>query len=153
MASDALKALKYAEDNLGVHTVFEETVEFVEGLDKLLGDLDKAQDLRRQLNEDYADREVELTHEMRGAHTNMSDTRFKSEYKGWERTDAKLREIRTELHKVQSEIQGIEYDVEVVRARIKTGCARMEQLGGYLHYLAVVKTQAEKKTQGSGDKA
>ena len=141
------KAIKYAED-MGVHRVFEEVVEQLENLDSLYGDLDKAQDRRRQLEEDYADREVELVGEMRGVHPNMSDTRFKSELKGWERTDKKLREIRVQLNTVRSEIQGLEYDVDLGKLRARVGAARLDELGGYFNYLAAVKNQADKTNQG-----
>lgn len=141
------KAIKYAED-MGVHQVFEEVVEQLESLDSLYGDLDKAQDRRRQLEEDYADREVELVGEMRGVHPNMSDTRFKSELKGWERTDKKLREIRVQLNTVRSEIQGLEYDVDLGKLRARVGAARLDELGGYFNYLAAVKNQADKTNQG-----
>jgi hypothetical protein len=163
------KALQYAEDILGVHEVFEETVELAGELDTLLGELDKAQDAKRLLVEEYADREVELISEMRGVHVSMSDTRFKSEFKGWERTDKVLRKIRGEQATVQATIQGLEYDKTVIEVRIKVGTARMVELGGYLQYLAAVKlaardeelgkkivgmmqNQAEKTTTPTGDK-
>ena len=138
------KALSYAENTLGVHTVYEELTGNIEQLDVVLADLDKAQDRRRGITDKMADREVELTNEMRGVHPNMSDTRFKSEWKGWERTDEVLSALRRDLLEVQGEIQGIEFDVEILRHRIKAGCARVEQLGGYLHYLAAVKLQVQK---------
>lgn len=141
------KALKYAEDTLGVHECFETANSQLDVLDSVLSDLDKAQDRKRQLEDEYADREIELISEMRGVHPSMSDTRFKSEFKGWEREDDKLRGLRVELNKVRSEIQGIEIDAEMARLRIRVNASRMEELGGYLHYLAVVKqgalTQAE----------
>jgi len=147
------KALTYAEETLGVHKVWENVQTYLQDLDGLLADLDKAQDRKRQLEEDYADREVELVHEMRGIHPSMSDTRFKSEYKGWERADEKLSGLRVELNKVRSEIQGLEYDVDLLKLRIRANSARLEELGGYLHYLAAVKNQAEaaKKPQRETD--
>lgn len=142
------KALDYAENVLGVHKNYEIASGQLESLDEVLSDLDKAQDRRRQLEEQYADREVELISDMRGTHPNMSDTRFKSEFKGWEREDDKLRAIRIELNKVRSELDGLNIDAEMCRLRIRVSCSRMEELGGYLHYLAAVKqaaqTQAEK---------
>ena len=137
------KAIVYAEDELGVHEVFKEVVEELNALEVTLQELDKAQALRRELDEKYADREVELVHEMRGIHPSMTDTRFKSEWRGWERSDVKLRDIRIELMKVKGDISTLEVKVEVSRSIIKAGCARMEQLGGYLNYLAAVKNRAE----------
>lgn len=145
------KALTYAESELGVHKVWENVQTYLQDLDELLAELDKAHDRKRQLNEDYADREVELVHEMRTAHVSMTDTRFKSEWKGWERTDKELSAIRTELNKVLSEIQGLEYDEDLLKLRIRSSSARLEELGGYLHYLAAVKAAAIVKTQAETD--
>lgn len=147
----SVKALTYAEETLGVHECHEKAVAMIEVLDSVLSDLDKAQDRKRQLEEDYADREVELISEMRGLHPQMSDTRFRSELKGWERTDKRLRELRTELNKVRSEIGGLELDAEMARVRIKVNSSRMVELGGYLYYLGVVKTQAEQSKKTTGE--
>ena len=141
------KALQYAEDVLGVHAVYAEVQDQVQRLDDLLGELDKARDARRLLEDEHADREVELIHEKRSAHPSMSDTRFKSEFKGWERTDGKLRELRGKLATVNADIQGLDYDLEITRARIRVGSSRMEELGGYLNYLAAVKNAAVKPVQ------
>lgn len=149
--SDGKKALDYAEQTLGVHQVWEDVQAATKELDELLADLDKAQDRKRQLNEDVADREVALASEMRGVHASMTDTRFKSEWKGWERTDKELTRLRAELNPILGEIQGLEYDIDLLRLKIKAGCARMEQLGGYLHFLAVVKNQAERSRNSQGE--
>lgn len=146
------KALQYAEEVLGVHKQHEIATGQLQSLDELLADLDKAQDRRRKVEEDYADREVDLINEMRGVHPNMSDTRFKSEMKGWERTDKDLKFFRQSLNEIRSEIQGLEYDIDLTKLRIRTACSRMEQLGGYLNYLAAVKNQAEKKTTEQQEK-
>jgi chromosome segregation ATPase len=141
------KALVYAEVTLGVHEVWENVQSELADLDTLLTELDKAQDLRRELDEKYADREVELTSEMRGIHVSYSDTRFKSEWKTWERTDKVLTELRGELNKIHSIIQGLEYERSLITLKIKAGSSRLEELGGYLHYLAAVKNQAENATK------
>jgi hypothetical protein len=144
MSSDARK---YAEETLRVHTVYETTQLAADSLDDELTRLDKAQDDKRKLEDDYADREIQLISEMRGLHPNMSDTRFKSEFRGWERLDPELIRIRRELNIVKSVIQGSEIEIELYRTRIKIGCARMTELGGYLNYLAAVMNQAEKSNQ------
>ena len=150
MSSDARL---YAEQKLGVHAVFEDVQRLADQLDAELTDLDKAQDDKRRLEEEYADREVELIAEMRGIHVNMSDTRFKSEMRNWERTDPGLCKIRRELNITKSVVQGVEINIEVLRARIKIGCARMTELGGYLNYLAAVMNQAEQSNKTDKDQA
>lgn len=145
------KAIKYAED-MGVHDTFDETVELVNEVDKLYGDLDKAQDRRRQLEEDYSDREWALASEKRSEYHDMPETRFKTELKGWERSDEKLREIRDSIIATKGEIQGLEYDADILKLRIRVGTARLEELGGYFNYLAAVKNQADKTTKPQENK-
>jgi hypothetical protein len=136
------KALQYAEVTLGVHKTWERVQQLLEDLDSTLADLDKAQDRKRDLNEKFADREVELIDEMRTVHVSMSDTRFQGEMKMWKRQDKKLMAVQADINKVLSEIQGLEYDADLMKLRIKAGSARLEELGGYLHYLAAVKSAA-----------
>lgn len=133
------KALQYAEEQLGVHKVYEGAIKLLADLDKVLADLDNAQDRRRELNEHYSDREVELIDEMRSIHVSMSDTRFNSEMKLWKRKDTKLMKIQLDINKVLSEVQGLEYDSDLIKLRIRVGSARLEELGGYLNYLAAIK--------------
>jgi len=135
----AAKAILYAEVTLGVHKVHDETQTRLDLLDDTLAELDKAQDRKRDLNERYADREVELIDEMRSVHVSYSDTRFNSEMKLWKRKDAFLMSIQVDINKVLSEIQGLDYDIDMMKLRIRAGSSRMEELGGYLHYLAAVK--------------
>lgn len=145
----AAKALQYAEETLGVHQIYEETQTRLELLDETLAELDKAQDRKRDLNERYIDREVELIDEMRSVHVSYSDTRFNSEMKLWKRKDAFLMSIQVDVNKVLSEIQGLDYDIEMMKLRIRAGCSRMEELGGYLHYLAAVKESDNYRALGS----
>jgi chromosome segregation ATPase len=144
MSSDARK---YAEEVLGVHKIFAEVREELVKMDDQLTRLDKAQDDKRILEDQYADREVELISEMRGIHPSMSDTRFKSEWKGWERRDAELNKLRRQINVAKSDVQGAEIELELCRVRLRVGCARMEELGGYLNYLAAVMNKAEQSTQ------
>jgi hypothetical protein len=142
------KALDYAENTLGVHEVYEQLLRHIEDLDVSTSDLDKALDRKRQLEEDYADAEVELISEKRGMHPEMSDTKFRTELKVWERQHEALNSIRVMLNAIKSEIQGLEFDQSMLKARIQVGSARLAELGGYLHYLAEVKASANYKVLG-----
>lgn len=150
MVTVSQKALKYAEDTLGVHEVFTEVVDELTKVDTLTTDLDKALDQKRYLADAYEDRYVALIGEMRGVHPSMSDTGFKTRLREWEREDAGLASLRAQQNTNAGEIQGLEFDIDMCKMRIRIGTARMEELGGYLHYLAAVK-QAETLTKGTGD--
>jgi hypothetical protein len=65
----------------------------------------------------------------------------------WIREDSTLRELQIALNEVKSEIQGLEFDQSVLKARIQVGSARLVELGGYLNYLTAVKNQAENAKQ------
>ena len=147
------KALKYAEEELGVHAIFKETVDLVEELEGLRLKLDKAQAERRGIEASMRWREVELIQAKRSAHPSMSDTRFKSEFRIWETEDPDLAGFRLQLEDIRFDCDSLESQVEVVRAKIKAGSARMVELGGYLNYLAAVKTQAEHSKKTTGEKA
>lgn len=133
------KALQYAENQLGVHTVFEEAVSELEKLDDLYTTLDKSQDERRELAEQIADREGELLSDERGRHADMSAAAFDQHFKGVKRTDTALQGYRAKLNEVQGIISGLEYDVDLAKHTLRLGEARLIELGGYFNYLASVK--------------
>lgn len=139
------KALQYAEEKLGVHEVYERCTKSLEELDELLGDLDKAQDTRRQLAEEIADREAELLSDERGKHPDMSASGMDQHMKAAKRKDTYLAELRKKFNEAASEIQGLEYDLDLCKFTLRVNTARLEELGGYLHYLAAVKAEQNTK--------
>jgi hypothetical protein len=142
------KALAYAEDKLGVHTTYEQAVQAKEDLDRLLSDLDKAHDRKRGLQGAIEDRTFDLLTEERGKHADQSATWLDQHMKGVRNKDDAMRKYRAALDEVSSEIQGLEYDAEILKFHIKISVARLEELGGYLHYLAAVK-EAETTTKST----
>lgn len=146
----SMKALLYAEDKLQVHLVYEKASGFLEDLDGLLNDLDKAQDRRRQLVEQIADREADLISSERSKNPEMSATGFDQHMKAAKRTDSMLSTLRGSLNDTLSEIQGLEYDTDLLKMRIKVMTARLNELGGYLNYLSAVK-QAENQKKTTED--
>jgi len=140
------KALTYAEVTLGVHKTHESALIARENLDECFNDLDKALDKKRELTEAIADREADLLSDERGKHSDLSQTAFDSHFKAAKGKDSFLRASRHELNTVQSEIQGLEFDIELHKTDIRIAVARMEELGGYLNYLAAVKADNTNKT-------
>lgn len=147
------RAIKYAEDQLGVHAVYEQAQANRAVLDKLLAELDKAQDDKRRLAEEIADREAELLIEERGKHSDMSAAAFDQHTKSAKRKDPELKKLREAFNGSLSEIQGLEYDVDMAKVEIRIACSRMEELGGYLNYLAAVKAETTSKTNQTGSQA
>lgn len=144
------RALAYAENNLGVHSVYEEATEAHKKLDELLADLDKAQDQRRSLSAMIEDRGFELLGIERGKHADMSATALDQHMKLVRNRDQPMKEYRARHDALVGEIQGLEYDADLLKLRIKIAVARMEQLGGYLHYLGAVKEAETLTRQAKG---
>lgn len=135
-------ALEYAEQTLGVHSCYEAAQAARSDLDEIVTGLDKAQDTRRTLVEEIADREADLLIEERGKHADSSANWMEQHMKTVKRKDEQLSDLRRRLNDAQATIAGLEYDADMVKFQIKIQCARMEELGGYLNYLAAIK-QAE----------
>jgi hypothetical protein len=136
------KGLTYAETTLGVHTCYESANAAHSELDEIVTNLDKAQDQRRMLVESIADREAELLNEEWAKHPDMAASRMDQHIRIAKRKDTFLSELRNQLNAVHAEINGLEYDADIQKHRLKIETARMVELGGYLNYLAAIK-QAE----------
>jgi hypothetical protein len=145
------RALKYAEDTLGVHVVHDSAVAARDALDKVLTELGQARDARRSLSEQVADREIELLMSERGKHPEMSAAAMDKHLKVAYHVDEQLRHVRGLLRAKTEEIEGLEYDVQMYEHDIKIAVARMHELGGYMVYLAAVKTTTPAQPQPTGE--
>lgn len=139
-------ALAYAEVQLGVHKVYDEALQAASELDERLGDLDKAQDLRRALDQEIENLEMDLLIEERGKHPDHSEAAFARHLKEVHHKHDGLKMLKYKRNAAAGECAGAELDIDFIKSRIRIATARMEQLGGYLHYLAAVK-QAEPPAQ------
>ena len=135
----SLKAVTYAENKLGVHQVLQNAVDAQHELDGIFNDLDRLHENKRACADKVQDREVAVYVEERTKHTEMSATALDAHVKNVRREDKDLVKLREETNNNLNSIQGLEYDAEIQRNTIKMSCARMEQLGGYLNYLAAIK--------------
>ena len=143
-----LKALKYAEDNLGVHRVWLDAQAAREKLDALLTELSEARDTKRELELQLHDREMQVAAAEYGKHPDMAQTRMDKHLKQALSQDAGWRELRNAISKMTGEIEGLDYDRLITDADIKIAVARLQELGGYFTYLAAIK-QAENSYHSS----
>lgn len=142
-------ALTYAEQNLGVHRAHEQAIEARDRLDTILDELSKARDRKRVLEYARDDREQEVLADEWLKHPDMAVTKMPSHFKTALHKDAGWREIRTTLAAVLSEVDGLECDQKIAEADIRIAASRLVELGGYLQYLAAVKTA--ESTSRTGD--
>lgn len=138
------KSLDYAENVLGVHEVYREVLSFRDSMNDRISELDKALDEKRNFTEKINDREADIISDQRGKHPDMSAASFKDHLKAAVGKDTDSVLYRAQLNQALSTIQGLEFDIDVLKTDIRIRIARLEELGGYFNYLAAVK--AEKTT-------
>lgn len=135
---------------MGVHTVYENAVAKRNELDGILTSLSTARDSRRDIELKLTDREMEITIDQRSKHPDMPVTRWDKHIKESFRDDDEMRALREQNFKVVGDIEGLEFDKQICEVDIKIALSRMNELGGYLSYLAAVKaanTKPEKPVQ------
>lgn len=140
--SAARKALTYAETELGVNSVYLEVLSVRNKLDSTLTELSTARDKKRDLDERLQDREMEIRAEERARHTEMSAAAMDKHVKVALHNDDSVREYREQIQSTVSDIEGLEFDKSMHDTDIKIAVARLQELGGYLNYLAAIKQAA-----------
>jgi hypothetical protein len=139
-------AVEYAENTLGVHEILAGALKAREDLDKVYTELSEQRDAKRLAEQNLADREMELAIEERGRHPEMSQAQMDKHIKAVYFKDETWRRLRDELREMTDALDGMEFDRRIKERDIEIGCARMNELGGYLAYLAAVKNASTAKT-------
>lgn len=147
--SPGLKALRYAEDNLGVNRVYDEACEQQSILSGLQDRLLAARSEKRRVEQTKADLEMEVVEEERRKHHDMSQAQMDKHLKVAFSNNGDIREARDYLSTLAGEIDFLEFEVDRAHQDIKIAVARMEELGGYLQYLAVVKHAEENRIKAN----
>ncbi len=137
--SPALKALKYAEDQLGVNTVYTDCLTSREQLDTTLTELSEARDHKRDLESRIIDVEMDVAASERGSHPEMSQAAMDKHMKVALHNNDDWRELREQLVLAVGTVDGLECDKTMHETDIRIAVSRMQELGGYLQYLAAVK--------------
>lgn len=135
----AHKALKYAEDGLGVHSVYESAVTSHKEYGEVLDQLSTIRSRKRTLEEELGEREVDILIEETSKHPSMSATAMKDHSKKAIQKDAQSKALRHELIEVSNEIDRLESRKAILEQEVRIQVARLNELGGYLQYLYIVK--------------
>lgn len=139
------RGLQYAEQTLGVHTSYERALNAQHELDEITTELDKARDRKRELAEQVQEREMDLLIAERGKHADMSEAGMQRHLAIVKAQDTLLQEFKKQHSGVVAQVDGLELDIDIQKSIIRIESARMEELGGYLKYLAALK-EAENLT-------
>lgn len=144
------KALRYAEETLGVHQVYQDAKMAREYLDTVLTELSKARDARRDTERDLHDLEMMLTLDERSKNPELSVAAFERHLKDvlWQNEPA--RRLRHEIHELASSIDGLEMDIKMAETDVRIAVSRMQELGGLLQFLAAIKLSSN-TTEETGE--
>jgi len=129
----------YAEQNLGVHKVYEDALAAHKEYDAIISDLDRCTDKRRNLDLELETREVAKLVATRQMHPDWSKTAVNDYQKEARHNDPEIMRVKRELNSLNGEIAGLEADAKVQEFLLNAYTARMNQLGGYLTFLAACK--------------
>ena len=142
------KALAYAEDRLQVNRVYHEALQKRNELDEVLNELSDLRDRKRDLDARLTDAEMQVASDEWSKHPDMSAARMEKHVKVAYSNNDDVRQLREQLVKVTGDIEGREFDRSMCETDIKIAVARLQELGGYLQYLAAIK-QAETASKAS----
>ena len=147
--SPEVKALRYVE-GLGLNTVYDGALESRKGLEDKLMVLNDLRNRRRTVESFKADCEMEVIESERSKHTDMSQAAMERHLKVVFSNHADIREANEELILLAGQIELTEHEVEVLKTDIKIATARLEELGGYFQFMAVLKqSEASRKSSES----
>lgn len=145
------KAFDYAEQVLGVHQIHDQALVSRNHLEELHKQLLAERNRRRQLESALRDREMEVAEEVYNQHANESQAARDRLLKVALNNDGDVRETKEDLVTLAGQIDFLEFEVERVTQDIKIAVARMQELGGYLTYLAVIKQASNARQSNTAD--
>lgn len=134
-----MNPVQYAEQELGVHSIYSESQAMLASLDEMVTDLDKAIDERRNLDEQISDHEMDLLIVERGKHADHSEAAFARHLKEVTFKDQALKRLKHDRNAKAGEVSGLELDIEYTKYKIKVAVARMNMLQGLLQFYAAAK--------------
>jgi len=137
--AEGSQGIRYAEDQLGVHSVYRDATFARSNLEAAIDEIYKARLRRREAEVKLADREMELASEEWGKNPDMSAAKMDQHMKVAKQTDPTCRELREEIFAATTRIEAQETSKALYEADIKIAVSRLQELGGYLNYLAAIK--------------
>jgi hypothetical protein len=131
----------YAENDLGVHRVYEDTDQPLADLNEALDEYAKQSQRIRQANDRIEQTEYELASDLRGESPDLSQEALKRALKEKHRTDEQLVSMRGVIMDAQHKQEQAHARAEMAKYRLRVLSARMNELGGLLAFYAAVKNR------------
>lgn len=138
-SSAPMSPVDYAEQVLGVHEPWTSAQTRLDEYELALKTQALLKGRYKGVQIAIRDREFEVMTETPAKYQNASDTAMRRYVKEEQEQDYRLRQLRSELHQVQLDLDNVEADVLRHSRALDVLTARMTELGGLLQFYAVVK--------------
>lgn len=135
-------AVTYAEDELQVHTVWEQAQSRMQDLHQALKASAEIVTAIRDTKDKLADREREIVTTTRGAFHELSETAWSKKLKELVHDDPTSKDLRDLLRGHEAAHDEAEADVKYHTQGVQLYQARMIELGGLLNFYAATKRTA-----------
>lgn len=130
---------EYAEDELGVHQVWDDANAAHASLDEAMSKAVEHRARVRSLHEAVEDEEANLMARIAAEYSERTATERERLFRETRRTDKDLVRLRAVLLEAQSDLDIAEASVEGHKYRLRVLVARMHELGGLLELYAATK--------------
>lgn len=135
-------AVQYAEEDLGVHVVWDEAQTRLEQHDEAKNTYLNCLRQIRDLKERMRTRETTIVSDERGKFPDMKVTPFRDHIKAEFEADSALQEYRDELAVIESDRDRAKADMDHHSLGVQATVARMSELAGLLHFYSAAKAAA-----------
>lgn len=132
----ASRAVAYAEGDLDVHGVYDRAAEAIATLEDNLTVLRTTAAKRRTVESEMLDCEIDLTARERAEYPEWSQAQMDRHMKVLLHEHDDMVKLRSTLSAVRAEHERAEHEAELSRIRARVEAARLEELGGLLHFYA-----------------
>jgi len=143
MTNPARQAIEYAEQNLQFNAIWLEATQKEQELESVLDGIIRFTGARRILEDKITNREFEVVSEQRALNPGMSQTAFDKHVKRAIWIDPALKSLRDELTNITAHLTYLESQRHILDSALRIRTARMTALGGYMTYLAAVKSSTK----------
>lgn len=147
MAASPSSGVNYAETQLEVHAVYEDCIAAQERLDKIHEGILSVKHSKTWAEESLKDAEAQFTIEQRAEFRELSQAAFDKQLKTSMRLDTNLKQLRQDIINYETNLATIEQQARSHESQIRILTARMNELSGYLVYLAALKNAQIQKDQ------
>lgn len=133
------RAVIYAEDTLGINSIYDECIALEEDLAPFLERQAQLRSSIREVTDRIEEREMELVEKIRVDDPDMSMAKLDRELKRTMFDDEKYVQRKQQLRELKEELDNAEVEIRTRELSLRTRVTRMQELGAYMVYLGSVK--------------